>query len=173
LTGYNLTRRAVAQATKFGAEILNPQNVTGIKVDGQYRIDTLADGNEIRCHVMLIACGVTYRKLDDVRNIEKLTGAGVYYGSSIVEALHYRGQDVYIVGGANSAGQAAIYFSKYAREVTLLVRSDTLAEKMSQYLIHQINETSNIKVQLNTVVTQVSGESKLEYITIMNTKTKE
>ena len=91
-----------------------------------------------------------------------MTGAGVYYGSSMVEALHYQGQDIYIVGGANSAGQAAIYFSKYAREVTLLVRSDTLAEKMSQYLIHQINETSNIKVRLNTVVTEVSGESKLD-----------
>ena len=145
LTGYNLTRRAVVQAIKFGAEILNSQNVMGIKVDGQYRLATFADGNEIRCHVVLIACGVTYRKLNDVRNIEKLTGAGVYYGSSMVEALHYQGQDIYIVGGANSAGQAAIHFSKYAREVTLLVRSDTLAEKMSQYLIHQINETSNIK----------------------------
>lgn len=121
---------------------------------------------------MLIACGVTYRKLDDVRNIEKLTGAGVYHGSSIVEALHCRGQGVYIVGSTNPAGQAAIYFSKYAREVTLLVLSDTLTEKMSQYLIHQINEPSNIKLQLNTVVTQVSGESKLEYITIVNTTTK-
>jgi thioredoxin reductase (NADPH) len=173
LTGYNLTRRAVVQAIKFGAEILNSQNVLRIKVDGQYRIATFADGNEIRCHVMLIACGVTYRKLNDVRNIEKLTGAGVYYGSSMVEALHYRGQDVYIVGGANSAGQAAIHFSKYARMVTLLVRSDTLAEKMSQYLIHQINETSNIKVRLNTVVIEVSGGSKLESIAVMNTKTKE
>ena len=173
LTGYNLTRRAVVQAIKFGAEILNSQNVMGIKVDGQYRLVTFADGNEIRCHVVLIACGVTYRKLNDVRNIEKLTGAGVYYGSSMVEALHYQGQDIYIVGGANSAGQAAIHFSKYAREVTLLVRSDTLAEKMSQYLIHQINETSNIKVRLNTVVTEVSGGSKLEYIAVMNTKTKE
>lgn len=173
LTGYDLTRRAVIQAIKFGAEILNSQNVLGIKVDGQYRLATLADGNEIRCRVMLIACGVTYRKLNDVRNIEKLTGAGVYYGSSIVEALHYRGQDIYIVGGANSAGQTAIYFSKYAREVTLLVRSDTLAEKMSQYLIHQISETRNIKVWLNTVVTEVGGESKLEYIAVMNTKTKE
>ena len=173
LTGYNLTRRAVVQAVKFGAEILNSQNVMGIKVDGQYRLATFADGNEIRCHVMLIACGVTYRKLNDVRNIEKLTGAGVYYGSSMVEALHYQGQDIYIVGGANSAGQAAIHFSKYAREVTLLVRSNTLAEKMSQYLIHQINETRNIKGRLNTVVIEISGESKLEYITVMNTKTKE
>ena len=120
---------------------------------------------------MLIACGVTYRRLEDVQNIDKLTGACVFYGTSIVEALHYRGQDIYIVGGANSAGQAAIYFSKYTREVTLLVRSDTLAEKMSQYLVHQINETSNIRVWLNSVVTEVSGENNLENITIKNTKT--
>ncbi len=173
LTGYNLARRAVAQAIKFGVEILNPQEVTGIQVDSQYRIAKFADGAEIRCHVMLIACGVTYRKLDDVKNIDKLTGAGVYHGASIVEALHYKDQDIYIVGGANSAGQAAIYFSKYAREVTLLVRSDSLAEKMSQYLVHQINETSNIRVWLNTVVTEVNGENKLDNIAVKNTKTGE
>ncbi len=173
LTGYNLGRRAVAQAIKFGVEILNPQEVTSIRVDSQYRIAKFADGAEIRCHVMIIACGVTYRKLDDVKNIDKLTGVGVYYGASIVEALHYKDQDIYIVGGANSAGQAAIYFSKYAREVTLLVRSDSLAEKMSQYLVHQINETSNIRVWLNIVVTEVNGENKLDNITVKNTKTGE
>ena len=173
LTGYNLARRVVAQAIKFGAEILYPQEVTGIQVDSQYRIAKFADGAEIRCHVMLIACGVTYRKIDDVKNIDKLTGAGVYYGASIVEALYYKGQDIYIVGGANSAGQAAIYFSKYAREVTLLVRSSSLAEKMSLYLVHQINETSNIRVWLNTVVTEVNGENKLENIDVKNTKTGE
>jgi thioredoxin reductase (NADPH) len=173
LTGYNLARRAVAQAIKFGAEILYPQEVTGIQVDSQYRIAKFADGADIRCHVMLIACGVTYRKMDNVKNIDKLTGAGVYYGASIVEALYYKCQDIYIVGGANSAGQAAIYFSKYAREVTLLVRSDSLAEKMSLYLVHQINETSNIRVWLNTVVTEVNGENKLENIALKNTKTGE
>ena len=173
LTGYNLARRAVAQAIKFGAEILYPQEVTGIQVDSQYRIAKFADGTEVRSHVILIACGVTYRRLEDVQNIDKLTGAGVYYGASIVEALHYKGQDIYIVGGANSAGQAAIYFSKYAKEVTLLVRSDSLAEKMSQYLVHQINETSNIRVWLNTVVTEVNGENKLDNIAVKNTKTGE
>ena len=171
LTGYNLARRAVAQAIKFGAEILTPQEVTSIQIDSQHRVAKFADGTEIRSHVILIACGVTYRRLDNVQNIDKLTGAGVCYGASIVEALHYKGQDIYIVGGANSAGQAAIYFSKYAKEVTLLVRSYSLAEKMSQYLIHQINEISNIKVRLNTVVTEISGENKLENITIKITKT--
>ncbi len=173
LTGFNLSRRAVTQAIKFGVEILNPQEVTGIKIDNQYRIATLTDGSKIRSHVILIACGVTYRRLKDVKNIDKLVGAGVFYGASIVEALHFKDQDIYIVGGANSAGQAAIYFSKYAKKVTLLVRTDTLTEKMSQYLVHQINETNNIKVMLNTVVTGVNGENKLESIAIKNTKTGE
>lgn len=122
---------------------------------------------------MLIACGVTYRRLDNVKGIDKLTGAGVYYGASMVEALHYQGQDVYIVGGANSAGQAAIHFSKYARQVTLLVRADSLSKKMSQYLIHQINETDNIRVWLNSVVTEVRGENRLESITVTNILTRE
>ena len=173
LTGSSLARRAVAQAVRFGAEILDPQEVVSIRVDGQYRIAKLGDGTEIRCHALLIACGVAYRKLDDVKGIDKLDGAGVYYGASMAEALHYRGQDVYIVGGANSAGQAAIYFSKYAKQVTLLVRAASLAEKMSQYLIHQINETDKIRVWLNSVVTEVYGEKRLEEIAITNIQTGE
>ena len=164
LTG-SLARRAVAQAIRFGAEILNPQEVASIRSDGHYRIAKLGDGTEIRCHTMLIACGVTYRRLVDVKGIDKLTGAGVYYGASLVEALYYKGQDVYMVGGANSAGQAAIYFSKYAKKVTLLVRADSLSKKMSQYLIHQISETDNIRVWLNSIVIEVRGENKLEAIT--------
>ena len=108
---------------------------------------------------MIIACGVIYRKLENVKGIDKLTGAGVYYGASMVEALHYKGQDVFIVGGANSAGQVVIHFSRYAKTVTLLVRADSLREKMSQYLIHHINETDNIRVLLNSTVTEVRGES--------------
>lgn len=173
LTGGNLARRAVAQAIKFGAEILNPQEVVGIRANGPYRIAKLGDGTEISCHAMLIACGVSYRRLDDVKGIDKLTGAGVYYGASYVEALDYNGQDVFMVGGANSAGQAAIHFSKYAKKVTLLVRSDSLNKKMSQYLIHQINETDNISVWLNSIVTEVRGENKLESIAITNTQTGE
>jgi thioredoxin reductase (NADPH) len=173
LTGGDLARRAVTQAIKFGTEILNPQEVVDIRVDSPYRIVKLGDGTEIRCHVMIIACGVIYRRLENVKGIDKLTGAGVYYGASMVEALHYKGQDVYIVGGANSAGQAAIHFSKYAKTVTLLVRADSLREKMSQYLIHHINETDNIIVLLNSTVTEVRGESKLDGITISNTRTGE
>jgi thioredoxin reductase (NADPH) len=173
LTGGDLARRAVAQAIRFGTEILDPQEVIGIRVEDSYRIAKLGDGTEIRCNVMLIASGVTYRRLEDVKGIDKLTGAGVYYGASMVEALHYKGQDVFIVGGANSAGQAAIHFSQYAKTVTLLVRADSLSEKMSQYLIHQINETDNIRVWLNSIVTEVKGENRLEEITITNIKTGE
>jgi len=173
LTGGDLARRAVAQVIRFGTEILDPQEVVGIRVEDSYRIAKLGDGTEIRCNVMLIASGVIYRRLEDVKGIDKLTGAGVYYGASIVEALDYKGQDVFIVGGANSAGQAAIHFSQYAKTVTLLVRADSLDKKMSQYLVHQINETDNIRVWLNSIVTEVKGENRLEEITITNIKTGE
>src|SRR5688500_8336212 len=171
LSGSNLARRAVAQAIKFGAEILTPQEVVSIHVDGPYRIVKVKDGTEIRSHVLIIACGVSYRNLDGVKGIERLTGAGVYYGASMVEALSYKDEDVFMVGGANSAGQAAIHFSKYAKTVTLLVRGDSLNKSMSQYLIHQINETPNIHILLNSKVIEVHGENRLESITITNTQT--
>ncbi|HEU4444599.1 MAG TPA: FAD-dependent oxidoreductase [Nitrososphaeraceae archaeon] len=171
LTGGNLARRAVTQAIRFGAEILTPQEVVGIRVDDPYRIVKVKDGTEISCHALIIACGVSYRNLDGVKGIEKLTGAGVYYGASMVDALSCRGENIFMVGGANSAGQAAIHFSKYAKTVTVLVRGDSLNKSMSRYLIHQINETPNIHVLLNSKVTEVHGENKLESITITNTQT--
>lgn len=171
LTGSNLARRAVAQAIRFGAEILTPQEVVGIRIEDPYRIVKVKDGTEISCHTLIIACGVSYRNLDGVKGIEKLTGAGVYYGASMVDALSCKGEDVFMVGGANSAGQAAIYFSKYAKTVTLLVRGDSLNKSMSRYLVDQINETSNIRVLLNSKVTEVQGEVRLESITITNTQT--
>jgi thioredoxin reductase (NADPH) len=171
LTGGNLARRAVAQAIRFGAEILTPQEAVGIRVDGLYRIVKLRDGTEISCHALIIACGVSYRNLDGVKGIEKLTGAGVYYGASMADALSCRGEDVFMVGGANSAGQAAIHFAKYAKTVTLLVRGDSLKKSMSIYLVHKINETPNIRVLLNTKVTEVHGENRLESISITNTQT--
>lgn len=139
LTGANLARRAVAQAARFGAEILTPQEATGIRVDDPYRFIKLNNGTEISCHTLVIATGVSYRRLD-VPGIERLTGAGVYYGAAITQALPYHDEDVYMVGGANSAGQAAMYFSKYVRKVTLLVRGDSLAKSMSQYLVDQIRD---------------------------------
>jgi thioredoxin reductase (NADPH) len=171
LSGGNLARRAVAQAAKFGAEILAPQEVASLRVDGPYRIVKLNDGTEISCHALLIACGVSYRQLNDVTGIEKLTGSGVYYGASMVEALSCRDEDVFMVGGANSAGQNAVHFSKYAKTVTLVVRGDSLSRSMSQYVIDQIHETNNIQVLLNSRVTEVRGENKLEFITITNAQT--
>lgn len=133
---------------------------------------TLADKTEIGSHAMLIAIGVQWRKLD-VPGIEQLTGRGVYYGAAMFEAVSCRDEDVYLVGGANSAGQAAMYFSKYARSVSMLVRGDSLSSGMSQYLIDQIEATQNIKVWLNSSVVEAKGENHLEEIAIANTQTKE
>jgi thioredoxin reductase (NADPH) len=173
LTGGNLARRAVAQAFRFGAEILAPQEVVGIRIDGPYRVVRLKDGTEISCHALLIACGVSYRKLEEVQGIDKLTGAGVYYGASMVEALSSKGEDVYMVGGANSAGQMAVHFSKYAKTVTLVVRGESLTKSMSYYLVNQVNKTPNINVLLNSKVIEVKGENRLQYVAIVNTQTGE
>src|SRR6476620_999432 len=173
LSGSNLARRAASQAIRFGAEILTPQEVVNLRIDGPYRIVKLNDGTEISCHALLIASGVSYRKLEDINGIDKLTGAGVYYGASMVEAIASQGEDVYMVGGANSAGQAAIHFSKYSKTVTLVVRGDSLTESMSYYLINQINGTSNINVLLNSQVNEVKGENRLELVTVYNTQTGE
>ena len=123
ISGGELARRAVTQARRFGVEVLAPQEVTGVRIDGPYRIVTLADGSSISCHALLIATGVSYRKLD-IPGIDQLTGAGVYYGAAMVEAMACQGEEVYMVGGANSAGQAAVYFARYASKVVMLVRGE-------------------------------------------------
>ncbi len=170
LSGFDLARRAVSQARRFGVEILAPQEVTGVRVDGPSRFVTLGNGTEIGCRALLIATGIAFRKVD-VPGVEELNGAGVYYYAPMTEALSYKNEDVYIVGGANSAGQAAMYFSKYARSVTMLVRGDSLSANMSQYLEDQIGATKNIIVKLNTSVMEVKGNGRCETITLMNTKT--
>ncbi|MEC4811672.1 MAG: FAD-dependent oxidoreductase [Scytonema sp. PMC 1069.18] len=172
LSGSDLARRAVAQAQKFGAEILTPQEVTSLRIDGQYRYVTLVDGSELSSHTLIIATGVSYRRLN-VPGSDKLTGAGVYYGAAMTEAMGYQGEDVLIVGAGNSAGQAAIHLSKYARSVTLLVRKDSLKKSMSKYLIDQIAETNNIVVKVLTEVIEVLGQDKLEAVTITNSLTHE
>lgn len=172
LSGADLARRAATQARRFGVEILSPQEAVGLQVKDQFRIVKLMDGTELSCHALMIATGVSYRKLD-VPGIEKLTGAGVYYGAAMTEAISCRDEDVYIVGGANSAGQAAMYFSKFAGKVTMLVRADSLAKSMSQYLIDQIAATENISVMVNTQVLEAHGENNLEAITLSNTETGE
>jgi thioredoxin reductase (NADPH) len=166
LSGGDLARRAVTQARRFGVEILAPQEATGLRIDGPYRFVKLADGSEISCHALLIATGVQWRSLD-IPGMERLQGAGVYYGAGPAEAISCRDEDVYIVGGANSAGQAAMHFSKYARRVVMLVRGDSLASSMSQYLIDQIMNTPNIQVEQRTQVVEVHGQERLEAISIL------
>jgi len=166
LSGFDLARRAVAQARRLGVEMLAPQEVTGVRVDGPSRFVTLANGTEIGCRALLIATGIAYRKVD-VPGVEQLNGAGVYFYAPMTEALSYKNEDVYIVGGANSAGQAAIYFSKYAKSVTMLVRGESLSAGMSQYLEDQIAATRNISVRLNTAVVEVSGTEHCESITLL------
>jgi len=165
LSGADLARRAVAQARRFGVEILSPQEVKSVRIDGPYRYLTLSDGVEISCNALLLAMGVQWRTLD-VPGIERLQGAGVYYGGGTSEALACKDETVYIVGGANSAGQAAMHFSKYAKKVVMLVRDTSLASTMSHYLIEQIEKTPNIEVMNNTNVVEVHGESRLSDITI-------
>jgi thioredoxin reductase (NADPH) len=170
LSGNDLARRAVAQARRFGVEILTPQEVRSVRVEGPSRVLTLSDGAEVGCRALLIATGIAFRKLD-VPGLDRLTGAGVYYYAPMSEAFSYRDGNIYIVGGANSAGQAAMYFSKFARQVTMLVRGDSLSDSMSQYLENQIAATKNIEVRLNSSVIAAKGADRCETITIQNNKT--
>jgi thioredoxin reductase (NADPH) len=169
LSGADLARRAVTQARRFGAEIIIGK-VTNLRTDEQYRTLTLSDGSEISCHALIIASGVTYRKMT-VPGADRLTGAGLYYGGAIAEAIANAGQDVFIVGGANSAGQAAMYFSRYANTVTMLVRSESLNKGMSSYLVAQIEDTPNIRVLPRVEITELLGESRLEKLVLRHTDT--
>ena len=170
LSGADLSQRAVAQARRFEVEILTPQEVAEVRVEDPYRVVRLADGTEISCHALLITTGVSYRKLE-VPGVERLAGAGVYYGAAMTEALSCKDEDVYIVGGANSAGQAAMYFSQHARKVVILCRSGDLRKGMSEYLVKQIEDTPNIEVRVNSGVAAAFGEDHLERLTIKNSKT--
>jgi len=166
LSGGDLARRAVVQAQRFGVEILAPQEVVAARIEGPYRILKLADDSELSCHALMIATGVQWRRLE-APGIERLQGAGVYYGGGATEALSCRGEVIYIVGGANSAGQAAMHFAKYAERVVILVRGTSLASTMSQYLIDQIQQTSNIQIWTHASVAEVHGESHLEEISVL------
>jgi thioredoxin reductase (NADPH) len=170
LSGNDLARRAVVQAERFGVEILSPQEVVGVRAEGSYRILKLADGNEISCHALMIATGVQWRRLD-APGIDRLQGAGVYYGGGATEALACKGEIIYVVGGANSAGQAAMNFARYAERVVMLVRRDSLSSTMSQYLIDQIKETPNIQVWAHASVAEAHGETHLEEISVLCSNT--
>ncbi len=172
LSGGDLARRAVIQARRFGVEILTPQEATRVWVDDPYRFLALSDGTEISAHALLIATGVTTRKLDRP-GVERLTGRGVYYGAAMTEAAAYRDRDVFIVGGANSAGQGAVFFSQYAHSVTMVVRGSSLSKSMSQYLIEQIEAIDNVHVWLNAEIAEAHGEDRLEELTIIDRLTEE
>jgi thioredoxin reductase (NADPH) len=172
LSGADLARRATAQAKRLGAEILLAQEVVSVRVDGNYKFVKLASGSEIGCRALVIASGVTTRELD-APGVKELTGKGIYYGAALTEAAYYQGKPMYVVGGANSAGQGAMFFSRYASKVTMLVRASSLAKSMSQYLIDQIHDTPNIEVMTYTVVTAAHGNEGLESLTIKHTETGE
>ena len=170
--GGELVRRAVIQARRLGAEMLAPQEAVGLRAEGNYRILRFRDGSEVTCFAVLLATGLAWRKLD-VPGIERLTGAGVYYGAAMTEGTACQGEDVYVVGGANSAGQGAMYFSRYARHVTMLVRGDSLSATMSQYLIDQIAATPNITVETCSDVAAAHGQERLETLSTANRATGE
>ncbi|WP_328460755.1 FAD-dependent oxidoreductase [Actinoplanes sp. NBC_00393] len=169
ISGAQLTDRARRQADKFAAETLNTREVVGLRTDGSARTLTFADGGEISAHAILLATGVSYRPLL-AEGVADLTGSGVFYGSAATEGPACEGSDVYIVGGANSAGQAALFFSRYARRVTLLVRGDSLEASMSYYLIQQLAQVPNIEVRTRCEVIGAQGDGHLQAITICDSK---
>jgi thioredoxin reductase (NADPH) len=160
VTGADLGRRAHTQATRFGAEFVT-QRAIGLRIEGQYRFVQLADAREVSSHVVLLAPGVQYRKLG-IPDADRLTGRGIYYGAALVEAVACKDEEVFVVGGANSAGQAALHFAKFACKVTMLVRGEGLSATMSKYLIDEIERTSNIVVEPRTQVLGAMGEERLE-----------
>ena len=162
-----MTNRAHRQAQRFGAEILTTRDVVGLDVRPSSRAVRFDDGGEVVAHAVLLATGIAYRKLD-VPGADEFTGRGVFYGSASTEASACVGDDVFIVGGANSAGQAAVFFAHHARRVTLLVRASNLEVSMSHYLIRQIAELPNIDVRLDCDVVAVEGDEHLEALTVRN-----
>lgn len=171
LSGDELAKRAFLQANRLGAEFLT-QRVVGLRSDKGYHLCRMADGRELSSHVALIATGVSYCKLD-IPGADRFSGAGVYYGAAKAEAMSCADEDVYLVGGANSAGQAAMHFSRYARQVHMLVRADSLAKSMSRYLIDQIAATSNIIVETRTEVMAMSGDGRLQCLTLKTPRGEE
>ncbi len=167
LSGAELSRRALAQAERFGIEFLSPQEVVGIEVEGNYKKIRLGDGSCINSRAVVITTGVDYRKLP-ANGVDQFTGAGIYYGAAMTEANACRNQVVYVVGGGNSAGQGAVYLSKFAKEVHILIRREDLSSSMSSYLIDQINGIDNIQVHGRRQVLEAKGDGKLEQLCIQN-----
>ena len=163
LSGAELTRRAISQTIRFGTEILTPKDVKNICIKDGYKITEMSDGSIVHSKSIIIATGAAFTKLD-IEGIEKFTGAGIYYGSAAVEANACKNEVIYIIGGGNSACQAALYMSKFAKEVNILIRRDELKQTAANYLVENISKTANIKVLPNTELVGVSGDKELEEI---------
>jgi len=163
VTGADLAQRAVAQAKKFGAELLTAQEVVGLRRNDPYRTVVMADGTEVDSYAVVIATGMKVRRLE-APGIDRFLGIGVYYGAAMTEAATYRGEEICVVGGANSAGQGALYFSRYVRKVTMLIRAESLSPGMSQYLVDRIEASGNIEVVGGVEVSEVLGGDRLERI---------
>ena len=172
LSGADLTRRALTQALRFGVELLSPCKVINISTKDNYKILSLSNGSEIKAHTVIISTGVDYNTLD-AKGINELTGSGVYYGAATAEAHSCKGKNVAIVGGGNSAGQAAMYLSGFAENVFIVIRRNSLDSTMSRYLIDQISKTNNIFLITNSVIIEAGGKNKLECIILKNTETGE
>jgi thioredoxin reductase (NADPH) len=170
ISGDDLTRRAVSQAKRFGVEILSAQEAMQIEVKDAYRIVKLSDGTEIPCHSVLMATGASFHTLK-MPGAEGLTGAGIYYGAAYTEAMNYKGQHIFVVGGANSAAQGALYLTRFASKVTVLIRGHE--PTASKYLVDALNTNDRIEILLNTDLVEVKGKNILEQITIQNNKTHE
>jgi thioredoxin reductase (NADPH) len=165
ITGTDLAARATAQVRRFGGEILTAREVVGMRREDPYRIIVMADGSEVSCYSAVFATGMKVRKLE-VPGIDPLIGIGVYYGAAMTEGATYRGKDVVVVGGANSAGQGALFFARYSRRVTMLVRAPSLSPAMSRYLVDRIAATPNIEVRNGVEVSSVCGEGRLEQVVV-------
>ncbi|HEY7448429.1 MAG TPA: FAD-dependent oxidoreductase [Vicinamibacterales bacterium] len=172
ISGAELARRATDQARRFGVEMLTAREVVGLRRADPYRVVQMANGIEVSCHAVLIATGMAVRTLE-APGVEPLVGAGIFYGAATTEAATYRGQDVCVVGGANSAGQGALFFTRYARRVVMLVRAKDLSSSMSQYLVDRINATSTIEVMTRTEVAGARGADHLEQVIVRNVDTSE
>ncbi len=169
LSGADLARRAITQATRFGIEFLSPQEVVDIKINDHYKTLTLSDESTVNAKAVVVTTGVNYRKLE-CKGVSDFTGAGIYYGAAMTEAHAFKDKQVYVVGGGNSAGQAAMYLSTFAKNVYILIRRDSLVSSMSSYLIDQIDKTENIELKPFTEVTEACGEGKLQKLVLSDTK---
>ena len=172
ISGSQLAERARRQAVKFGAEVVSARDVSAVEVDGAARVVRFADGGTIAAHTAILATGVAYRQLD-APGAEALTGRGVFYGAALTEAMSCADQHVYVVGGANSAGQAALHFARRSATVTMLVRGSTLRTSMSSYLVDHIDATPNVRVRTGTTVVEAHGTDHLEGLTLLDAATGE